>query len=92
MKRQWVIWMIVALGLTAPVLSRADRHGSGQPHAQAERARQQRPPRLPDYDRPSQHRNLGAGLTPEQRRELRRDVDQAGRQLYRKSGRGNRMR
>lgn len=92
MKQQRVIWMIVALGLTAPVLSQADQHGGGQPHAQAERARQQRPPRLPNYDRPSQHRNLGAGLTPEQRRELRRDVDQAGRQLYRKPSRGSRMR
>lgn len=87
MKRQWIAWMLVVAGLTAPVMSQADRRGGKQPYAQAERGRQERP-RMLDYSRQRQHRNLGAGLTPDQRRELRRDVDQAGRQLYRNQGRG----
>lgn len=86
MKRQWIVWTFVAAGLAAPVLSRADGHGGRQPYAQLERGRQERP-RMLDYSRQRQHRNLGAGLTPDQRRELRRDVDQAGRQLYRSQGR-----
>jgi hypothetical protein len=92
MKQQLGLWIIAALGLVFPVLSQADRHGSGgQPYAQAGRGREAPPLRVPNYGR-QQHRNLGAGLTPEQRRELRRDVDQAGRQLYRNPGRSNRMR
>lgn len=88
MKRQWIAWMIVVLGLTSPVLSAdAERHGGGQQQVQVERGRHERP-RMLDYSRKRQYRNLGAGLTPEQRRELRRDVDQAGRQLYRNPGRG----
>lgn len=79
--------MIMVLGLTAPVLSHAERHGGREQHAQAERGRHEHW-RMPDYGRQRQYRNLGAGLTPAQRRELRRDVDQAGRQLYRSPGRG----
>lgn len=88
MKRLLVLWMIVGLGMIVPVLSQADPHGGGQSHSQSERGRQERPQRASDHNR-QQHRNLGAGLTPQQRRELRRDVDQAGRQIYRNPGRGN---
>ncbi len=88
MKRQWIVWAIVALGLATPVLSQAERHGGRQQQAQTEHGRHERW-RMPDYGRQQEHHNLGAGLTPDQRRELRRDVDQAGRQLYRNQGRGH---
>jgi hypothetical protein len=87
MKRQWIAWVLVVAGLMAPALSQADRHDGGQQRAQAERGRQERP-RMLDYSRQRQYRKLGAGLTPDQRRELRRDVDKAGSKLYRNQGRG----
>jgi len=94
--RAWIFLATVVAGL-APTLAHADRPGErfalreGWRQERAERFQREMPQReRPHYPRRDDlhdgHADQGARpqrLTPEERRQLRRDVQDAGRDLYR---------
>jgi len=83
-----VVFFSVALLLPSFPAAAQNRSGPGNP------ARPPSPQRVPVRDATTDNRNADRPMqmTPEQRQQLRRDIHDHGREIYRERGKGGRRR
>jgi len=89
-----VVFLSVAMGLLSSFPAAAQNRPEGRGFGQGNSARPPAPQRVPVRDASAEGRNANRPMqmTPEQRQQLRRDIHDHGRDIYRDRGRGGRRR